>query len=96
MGTTPTLGLYRERIDMLRKTSSAFTAAATVLALLEMVFLVWQGNVKAGEKETSIKFTEEIVYAQSEDGVPQCRRALCRRRIGTKSSLIRDAWKRGI
>jgi len=55
---------------MLRKTSSAFTAAATVLALLEMVFLVWQGDVKAGEKETSIKFTEEIVYAQSEDGVP--------------------------
>jgi dienelactone hydrolase len=55
---------------MLRRTSFAFTAAATVLALLEMVFLVWQGDVKAGEKETSVKFTEEIVYAQSEDGVP--------------------------
>jgi dienelactone hydrolase len=35
-----------------------------------MAFIVCEGGVKAGEKDTNAKFTDEIVYAQSEDGVP--------------------------
>jgi pimeloyl-ACP methyl ester carboxylesterase len=51
-------------------TRRQFTAIATVLALLGTAFLLWQGTVRGAGKETARTFTEELVYVQSEDGIP--------------------------
>src|SRR5215813_13735292 len=50
------------------KTHSA--AKALLLAFLGIAFFVWPGDLKASRRKTEAKFTEELVYAQSEDGVP--------------------------
>jgi pimeloyl-ACP methyl ester carboxylesterase len=57
---------------MIRQTSPArrqLTAMVAVLALLGTVFFLGQGSVQADGKETAVKFTEELVYARSEDGI---------------------------
>ncbi|HEU4390344.1 MAG TPA: alpha/beta fold hydrolase [Blastocatellia bacterium] len=45
---------------------------AAVLALLGPGLILWQGSVWGGEKDEAGKFTEEIVYVQSEDAIPNC------------------------
>jgi pimeloyl-ACP methyl ester carboxylesterase len=51
-------------------TRRQLTAIAGVLTLVGIAFLLWQGSVHGARKETSGKFTEELVYVQSEDGIP--------------------------
>jgi pimeloyl-ACP methyl ester carboxylesterase len=45
------------------------TAIASAIALLGSAFLVGLGNVQADGKETAGKFTEELVFARTEDGI---------------------------
>ena len=51
-------------------TRRQLTTIAGVLTLVGIAFLLWQGSVHGARKETSGKFTEELVYVQSEDGIP--------------------------
>jgi pimeloyl-ACP methyl ester carboxylesterase len=51
-------------------TRPQLTAIAGALALVGTAFLLWQGSVNGARKETSGKFTEELVNVQSEDSIP--------------------------
>ena len=46
------------------------TVIVAVFALLGTVFPLWQGSVHGAGKETAGKFTEELVFVQSGDGIP--------------------------
>jgi len=52
------------------KKHSAQKLLTASLTFLGIAFIVSQGDLKATQQKTKGKFTEELVYAQSEDGVP--------------------------
>lgn len=51
-------------------TRRQLTTIAGMLTLVGIAFLLWQGSVHGARKETSGKFSEELVNVQSEDGIP--------------------------
>jgi pimeloyl-ACP methyl ester carboxylesterase len=53
-------------------TGRQLTAMAAVLALLGAAYFLRQGGAQADGKQTPAKFTEEIVYAKTDDGFTHC------------------------
>jgi dienelactone hydrolase len=74
--------MKRHSEQMLRRPLGA------LLALLAMGLLVWQAGVKSAEKETPVKFTEAIVYAQSEDGVANAGALFSPSKASTKQTAL--------
>src|SRR5262249_17416232 len=77
-----TTALCRRPITMIRRTTLTGRQLSTttlVLALLGTVFLLGQRAIRGtesvaegSEREAAGKFTEELVYVQSKDGISNC------------------------